>query len=78
MAQTDEILEALKSGRKLTVLDALDEFGCYRLTSRVWDLKQQGFAIQSEMITTESGKRVAQYSLKQQSVDLGQTFNLFY
>ncbi len=62
-SQEQLILSALQSGRKLTPIDALNDFGCMRLGGRVWDLKQKGYDIQTEDFLTPSGKRVARYWL---------------
>lgn len=62
MAQRDDILNYLKSGRSLTPLEALDLFGCFRLGARIYDLKQEGFNIKSEQVEF-NGKHVARYSL---------------
>jgi len=63
MSQTSDILKALRRGRKITALDALTEFGCFRLSARILELREQGFGIHSKMIKSENGKRFAQYSL---------------
>lgn len=62
-AQSAQILKALKNGEKLTHLDAERRFNCLRLGARIYDLKQKGYPIETEMITVPSGKRVAQYSM---------------
>jgi hypothetical protein len=56
------ILKALNNGVKLTPLLALELYGCLRLGARIYDLKRMGHQIKTEIVTTESGKRVAQYS----------------
>lgn len=61
--QREQILAALQAGRSLTPLDALREFGCLRLGARVYELREQGHAIDVQMVETTSGKRVAQYRL---------------
>ena len=61
--QTAQILAHLKTGRSITPLDALDWFGCFRLGARIYDLKQDGHNIVKDMVETESGKRVASYTL---------------
>lgn len=62
--QKDLIKEALLLGEKLTVLDGVTRFKCLCLSQRISDLKlKEGLDIKKEMILTESGKRVAQYSL---------------
>lgn len=63
MSQTDQILEALKAGEKLTQLDALNRFGCFRLGARVHELRQTGLDVKSRLVATPSGKHVSEYSL---------------
>jgi hypothetical protein len=64
MCQELEILMALKRGEKITPLFALNEFKCFRLSARIENLRKQGYSIRTEMIETESGKRVAEYSME--------------
>ncbi len=62
-SQCTKILAYLKLGNTLTALEALDMFQCFRLTSRIWDIKQLGYEVDKRMITSRSGKRVAEYKL---------------
>ncbi len=61
MSQSDEILAALKQGDRLTPLDALTQFNCMRLASRISDLKREGYTIHTRTIKTASGKSVSEY-----------------
>ena len=63
-SQCRNILEHLKHGFTITALEALDEFGCFRLASRISDLKKGGVPIDSKYISLSNGKRVKQYYLK--------------
>ena len=63
MTQTQTLLNALQQGERLTVLTALSKYGCYALSQRMGDLKRQGVDVQSRMVTTQSGKHVAEYWL---------------
>ena len=63
MTQETAILDYLKSGGKLTSLEALDKFKCFRLASRISDLKRHGYSIDRKMIALPSGKHVVQYSI---------------
>ena len=66
MAQTQNqrMKEYLENGHKLTPLEALNLFGCFRLASRISDLKRQGMNIKTEMVTdSNTGKQYASYSL---------------
>lgn len=60
--QNKQILEYLQSGKKLTPLEALNLFGCLRLGARIYDLKQKGFNIKSELVN-RNGKTFAEYEL---------------
>lgn len=62
-SQSQRILEYLLAGKRLTPLLALEKFGCFRLGGRVYDLKREGWDIQTEMITLQSGKRIAEYRI---------------
>lgn len=42
MTQTEQILQRLKTGRTLTPIDALNNYGVFRLAARVKDLRDQG------------------------------------
>ena len=62
------IRDCLLSGGSITALEALREFGCYRLASRIYDLREEGMAIEKtidEGISKVTGKpvRFARYRL---------------
>ena len=61
--QNARILKHLKDGGRVTALSALERFQCFRLASRICDLKAMGHDIKSQFIETESGKRVKVYWL---------------
>ena len=65
MSQQLQILAHLKRGRTLTPLEALDKFGCFRLSARIHDLRMQGHPVEVTMKRVKSGKRVAEYRLAQ-------------
>jgi hypothetical protein len=60
--QRDQILAHLRDGNSLTPLEALRRFGCFRLGARIWDLKQDGHDIRTELVDV-NGKRVAKYRM---------------
>ena len=47
--QTTKILAHLKKYESITPLDALREYGCMRLASRINDLKNMGYCITKKM-----------------------------
>jgi hypothetical protein len=54
----------LLNGHSLTHLEALNQFGCFRLAARIADIRDEGFYIITDMVTLENGKRVARYFVK--------------
>jgi hypothetical protein len=62
ITQNQRILDYLKSGKKLTPLVALEKFGCFRLSARIFNLREEGHAIITKNITRK-GKTFAEYSL---------------
>lgn len=61
--QKQIILKALQDGKKLTELDMLNIAGAMAGAQRIANLRDEGYPIQTKMITTRTGKRVAEYSL---------------
>lgn len=46
--------------RGITPLDALNNFGCLRLSARIWDLRAKGFEIETKPV---KGKQYVRYVL---------------
>lgn len=65
MSQSDAILEYLEKGHRITPIEALERFGCFRLGARCFELKREGRPIESCIIELPNGKRVKQYWLSQ-------------
>ena len=65
MSQNKQIADYLNKGKKLTPIDALNKFGCFRLAARIADLRNDGMNIVTNTIKLENKKQVAQYSIKQ-------------
>jgi hypothetical protein len=59
-SQNERILQHLKKGKKITPLDALEKFGCFRLAARISDLRKDGHLISTENLTKD-GKTFASY-----------------
>lgn len=62
MTQNDAIREHLMSGKSITPLDALRDYGCFRLAARIDQLRKQGYCITTEF-QTRNGKKYASYRL---------------
>jgi hypothetical protein len=60
-SQKQQILDYLKSGKKLTAIDALHKFNCWRLSARIMNLRDEGHPIETEHIHTKTDKYVARY-----------------
>lgn len=61
-SQITGILNLLKKGRRITPLDALRKFGCFRLGARIYDLRRLGYDIRTQLVH-RNGKQFAEYSL---------------
>lgn len=65
MTQTQRIIEYLDKNGEITQRDAV-RLGCYRLSARILDLRQQGIEIRSETKTVRnadgSHSNIAVYS----------------
>lgn len=70
-AQKKILLEHLAAGEKLTPADAFRLTGSTRLSARIYDLRHDGYVINTEMITVRNrfGRTatVAQYSMEANS-----------
>jgi hypothetical protein len=66
-SQNRLLLRHLQMGGTITGIEALNLYGCFRLPSRIWDLKQAGHNIVGKFIKTPTGKRVMQYRLVEAS-----------
>lgn len=53
-SQCDRILNYIQENGSITQMDALREFGCMRLASRISDLKMQGVPIKRTMETSKN------------------------
>jgi hypothetical protein len=63
-SQNETILEYLKQGHSLTPLEALNLFGCFRLATRIFELKKDGVDIKTTIIHT-GDKHYASYKLQE-------------
>lgn len=67
-SQCEKTLDYIRVNGSITPLDALREFGCMRLASRISDLKKLGYDITSRIETKKNYRgemvRYARYELK--------------
>lgn len=61
--QNEQIKAYLSKGKSITPLDALNKFGCFRLSARIKNLRDEGLNIATKYVTKE-GKTFACYSVK--------------
>jgi len=62
-SQNSKIREWLESGRSITPREAQSLFNCWRLASRISDLKKIGLPIITEIKHTPEGVKYALYHL---------------
>ncbi len=67
MSQATDIIEFIRDYGSITTRQAMIFLGCYRLSSRIHEMKKAGIPIEREMITVPAhdGKdtRVARYTI---------------
>jgi len=57
---TIQILRHLKTKDSISPMEALEEYGCYRLAARIYDLRSAGHNI----VTNQSSDGMARYQLR--------------
>ena len=62
-SQCAQIKDWLEQGNVIDGMIALNLFGCFRLPSRICDLKERGMKITDRWKVTNTGKRVKEYLL---------------
>lgn len=62
MSQIDAIRAYLLRGKALTPIQALAKFGCFRLAAVIFNLRAEGFTIETEMVYVGK-KKWASYTL---------------
>lgn len=67
MTQCEKILQYIKENGSITPINAMEEFGCMRLASRICDIKKMGYPVKVKIETAKNrnGEPVhyARYSL---------------
>ena len=67
ISQRMAILAHLKNGNTITGLEAIDRFGCIKLSNRISELRSSGHDIKDQWIETPTGKRVKQYFMEREA-----------
>tara|TARA_R100001530_G_scaffold132720_1_gene105400 strand:- start:531 stop:767 length:237 start_codon:yes stop_codon:yes gene_type:complete len=62
--QKNNVLKHLESGKEITPLDALEQYGCFRLAAVIWNLRDEGYKIATKTVSNKYGKTFASYKLK--------------
>ena len=62
-SQSQRILAYLQQGNSITPIDALELFGCFRLSARIADLRHLGYSIVTDKVS-RNGKNFASYKLE--------------
>ena len=50
MSDKERVLQHLKEYRTITPMDAIQLYGCLRLSARIWELKHEGHDITTEIV----------------------------
>lgn len=62
MTQDQQIQDHLFDGKSITPLEALNQYGCFRLAAVIHRLRKDGISIETDMVT-QNGKTFAKYFL---------------
>jgi hypothetical protein len=62
-SQETQVLQHMVKHGNITPVEALEKYQCFRLASRINDLRSGGVEIVTDMIKMEDGKRYAVYRL---------------
>lgn len=63
-SQLVKIASHLMKGKSVTPIQALNNWGCFRLSARILDLKNRGMRIKTETkVNRNNGKSFASYSI---------------
>lgn len=68
--QAQAILDHLLTGRPLTALDALNDYGCFRLAARIHELRKEHQI--EEVMVERNGKRYASYFIPAWNLNQGE------
>jgi hypothetical protein len=75
MTQNDQILKYLEAGNTITPIDALQLFGCFRLSARIFELRQKGYKI-GKVILRRSDTNYACYFMETDKLSLAKRVGL--
>lgn len=67
MTQELAILKYLKRGLSITPIQALNKFGCFRLSSVIHDLRRVGYEIEMKLVDNQNGKKYGRYRMVYQN-----------
>ena len=62
MSQIDDVRAHLLRGKPITPIQALNLFGCFRLAAVIFNIRAEGYTVETEMVHRKS-KKWASYML---------------
>ena len=62
MSQIDDVHAHLLRGKPITPIQALAKFGCFRLAAIIFNIRAEGYTVETEMVHRK-GKKWASYTL---------------
>lgn len=62
--QKESVLEYMRANKTITPMEALGKFGCFRLAAVIWELRNDGYNIETKI--NDDGKAYAIYTLKEE------------
>lgn len=68
MTQCEQVLQHMKEHGSISSIEAFFNYGITRLSARIWELKRDGYDIETDLVTIKSEKgakkQYARYKIK--------------
>jgi hypothetical protein len=68
--QWERILDYLLAGNSITPVEALNKFGCFRLSERIREIQGLGYWVDRERVKTTGGALVMEYHISELTKDI--------
>lgn len=62
-SQNAQVYRFMREQGRINALQAVNQLGCFRLASRIYDLKREGYNIATEIKSMSDGRHWAEYHL---------------
>ena len=75
MTQCEQVLQHMRDHGSISTIEAFFNYGITRLSARIWELRRDGYDINTDLVTVKSEKGVkkhyARYKIKERQEQEG-------